>query len=247
MSFSHKIIRKLLANTIKVFLVLFVMTFFLYGCSDSSFNKCPAKQPCTQWLSDDGRIFIDSDSEGNTTGYFEFGNIRIPIDLYFVSSGCINIRTHQIADEFVVNLGDFYRSGSYKSDSFAMSILSWSRIKSTVTAYSDKICFEKLDENEKISFDINEYNDSFVLRNSEIIFKEIDDLYSDFYKYFERTDHSKFDSFIIALDLVKRGCTAAVTNVDAIIDSNLITVTCTDEAGKVYCVKCDYSKHVIVD
>ena len=45
----------------------------------------------------------------------------------------------------------------------------------------------------------------------------------------------------------RNGCTTTVVNADAIVDLNLLMVKCTDEFGKVYNVKCDYSKHIIVN
>ena len=40
--------------------VCLLIPFALTGCNDTSYGKCPAKQPGTQWQSEDGRIFIDS-------------------------------------------------------------------------------------------------------------------------------------------------------------------------------------------
>ena len=227
--------------------VCLLIPFALTGCNDTSYGKCPAKQPGTQWQSEDGRIFIDSDEEGRTTGYFRFGNERVPIELRFEMNGSIAVGTYPTDDGYSVELGYFYRSGFYGEDSFSMSPSSSSRIKSEVTAYADKIGFEKLSGKKTSEFDISEYRDSTVLKNSETVFNATDDLYSGLYMEYERSDHSKFDSFIIAASLVDKGCKTAVTCDGAAIDSGVLTVNCTDGSGRSYEIRCDCVKHIIVE
>ena len=198
-------------------------------------------------MSEDGRIFIYSDDEGNTSGYFKFGNETIPVDFYFEMTGSIDISTHPTDTGFTVPLGGFYRTGFYYSGSFTMSTQSKSLAYSPVVAYKDKIRFKKLDKNQMIAFDINEYLDKPVMKNSETIFSITDDMYSDIYKDYERDAHSSLDSLIAALELAEKGCNTTVVNVDAHADSDILTVRCTDEAGTVFEIRCDRSQHIIID
>ena len=230
-----------------VAVICFLIPFILTGCGDPSYSKCPAKQPGTQWQSEDGKIFINSDEEGKTSGYVRFGNERVPVDFHFDSSGYISITTYETADGYSAEIGYFQRSGSYGADSFSMTLPSMSRIKSTVIDIKEDVRIKKIAEKKMTEFDISEYAGSSVLKNSETIFNATDDMYSSLYMDYERSEHSGFDAFLIAAALVDKGCKTAVNCSSAQIESGILTVNCTDGSGKSYEISCDCVKHIIVE
>ncbi len=156
--------------------LLVISILCLPSCPMRSYYESPGQQPNTQWISEDGRFFIDS--KGTNEGYvicygiIEVKGQKIPIGLNF--GGHTNIDLLGVFDEEWTKMSiESWTCHKYYENGFTVNVSDENSEHYFEYEAGEKIKFRKLDESEKVEFDISNYSNTDYDNNIHMIAEAI--------------------------------------------------------------------------
>lgn len=206
--------------------VLILVCISVNGCQRFDSKYGPQERPYTQWMSEDGNIFIRSDEDGYSYGYIQIGDEKIPAQFNFTGFGIVWVNGYTSTGS-IISL-EYEKWGvRFKENYFTAKVESTTFFKK-----NQKFVFHKLEDDEKIDYEpLSFSSESEGIRYENTIDKNADFLYPLIERYATRDD---YESHIIAIAFNFAG----VKNINdaEIVDStdDFIVVKAVADDGDVY-------------
>ena len=181
--------------------LLTIIIVCLSGCPMKSYYKSPGQQNDTQWISDDGRFLINTDDRGVCYGIIDVHGQKIPVGISF--GGHTNVDLIGVFDEeWTSKIIETWTCNDYYDSYCTVYVKAENGNSFFGYKNGDKLKFKKLDEEEKVDFNLSDYDETDYVNNIHVIASALnDELYSE--KDFEW--HTKeYDSIVIAIELISK-------------------------------------------
>ena len=230
-----------LLRTVAVLLILVCLCASLCSCQMIGAKFRPGAQKNTQWMSEDGSIFIASGDRGFSYGYIIVNDEKIPISGSFANWGIASFRCCTKDGDSIGYGYDRWSVSHCRKNSFEIGIQS-----SVFLNKGDRFRFRRLEDSEKIDYELpssSSDKDSAAFENT--MDKNAALLYPAIDGHTDGADN-KSDSYMMAIGILKYGI-KEICEPRLMSDyGGLITVGFADVEGASYYLTYDIEDHKVV-
>lgn len=222
-------------------LVCFIMLLSLSSCMMFSADNRPEAQENSQWLSEDGNIFVKSEN-GYAYGYIILNDEKIPMQFFFNGFGNVYVNGYTSLGETIRTWYDTWSVSHYFKNYFVAKVT-----ESEFFQAGEKIKFHKLNDDERIDYEPSSFSssegniiyDNTVDKNADLIVSVIEGHIT--------AREIEYEAHIMALGIQKYGIKEICSPCLMAVDDGFMTLGFTDGNGAAYYLTYSLSESMVTD